>query len=476
MGMTDISGARTRTSKTYSLGGNRRQVIIHGKSLHYEEVEDSGEWLDIDTAPELSDRPGYAWMVRRNRFRFDFADNYDAEWPIVASYRGEHDLFHGLKAVVHIDPDTKKVVILQLVQASSVQVETTPTRFRYNGVFAGVDVEYIVDHDCAKENIHISEAAKQALQQAIINKGLNPTGWLAFATKLDLARCDFSPDIIEDREYERRITWKDATNKARHFFPLGHATDLLDGAISTRCNVRCRLIDHPQHGWLLLSGIPLAWLKDSVGAVIIDPTDYYGEAADGRITGDNTTYLTARSTSDSCSALGTNTALGQRKYNGNYEVNRAFFSFPTSAIPDDASVTAATLYLCSGGDFSDTDFLVQIYRYAWAEALCDNQEANYDGAYGGAVLEGTLRDTADGWVADTYYNLAVATAGINKTGDSKYTGVSSRDVNADQPTGLEYVIAYLSEEAGTDKDPFLRVDYTYAVGNPRMLMKMRLGF
>jgi hypothetical protein len=74
--------------------------------------------------------------------------------------------------------------------------------------------------------------------------------------------------------------------------------------------------------------------------------------------------------------------------------------------------------------------LAQLYHYAWPEPLGMGQEANYDGADGASgTLEGTFRDTADGWSSGTYYGLAVATSGINKSGDTKYTMVSKNDVN-----------------------------------------------
>lgn len=200
----------------------------------------------------------------------------------------------------------------------------------------------------------------------------------------------------------------------------------------------------------------------------------YGEAVDGYIYGANAAYAAARSTSGQCDvAPGTNKATIGQQWDGvtlyQYFVYRGYLSFDTSAIPDGAVITAATLYVKALSDKSDTDFDIQVYRYAWAEGLCDNREANFDGAYGGsATLEGTLRSTADGWVAETYYSMAVATGGINKTGDTKYTLVSSRDVSGTSPAGgagqtqNEHVEAYCAGEAGEDKDPYLVVTYVIA--------------
>ena len=197
------------------------------------------------------------------------------------------------------------------------------------------------------------------------------------------------------------------------------------------------------------------------GAMLGVATNYPGETADGEIYGQNNgTYATARSTSTATDTASTTLRVGQNCSGGViFTVYRGYLSFDTSAIADSFSVETATLYVCADYDLSSTDFLVKVYRFAWAEALGGgNQEANYDGAYGGsATLEGTLQDTATAWTAGTYYSLAVTPAGVNKTGDTKYTLVSSRDVDGTQPSGNEYVFARTADYAGTGSDPYMAI-------------------
>lgn len=453
---------RSRTAKLFRDPDGRNVGFFHSKSLHYEDVEGSDEWLDIDTTPEPSDRAGYMWMVRRNRFRFDFAQDYDAEWPEVASFRGQHDLFHGLKAIVHIDPNTKQVTILQLINSSLVQAGTAPTRFRYNGIFTGVDVEYIVDNDYCKENIHISEAAKQALKQAIINKGLDPNGWLAFATKVDLARCDLNPDIAEDEEYEGRIHWRDAKGKLIHFLPLGFALDETEGLALNRQKVRYRLINHHQHGWLLLSAISLGWLKESVGVVTLDPTNYYAGAGDGYVVRfQEGTWAGAR-----------DNPLGENAFpvvdedwmwygdveGGLYTVSRVFFPIDTSALPPGAGITAATLYFYVA-DTGAGDKALGVVQTSQANTgtlvvgdfdecgAVDNptegatRSSSVSAGYNGLVLNATGR----GWIDDD---------GITKLGIR-----GGKDIDDISPISRHYLRLCYSEYTGTDHDPYLRVTY-----------------
>ena len=195
----------------------------------------------------------------------------------------------------------------------------------------------------------------------------------------------------------------------------------------------------------------------------------YASTSDGYIWGDSTTYSTARSTSADCNDTWSEASIGQRYNTSNwhYYVRRTYLSFDTSGIPDDATVSSATLYVKAKEDNSSTDFEVKVYRYAWSSALCSSREANYDGAYGGsATLEGTLRNTADGWAPGAYYSMAVSTAGINVTGDTRYCLVSSRDVNNNAPTQSESVLIYTANETGTGSDPYLEVVYTVATATP----------
>lgn len=207
------------------------------------------------------------------------------------------------------------------------------------------------------------------------------------------------------------------------------------------------------------------------------PTDTIYCTDDGRISGTNAgSYATARSTSTSCDDTATTDQVGQSVYGPVYTVMRLFFGFDTSAIPAGATITGATLYLCADSDNSTTDFDIKVYRYAWSSALCSSQEANYDGAYGGsATLEGTLRNTASGWTGGTYYSMAVDPAGINTSGFTRYTVVSSRDVSNTTPTANEYVGVRMGDYAGKTSDPYLEVTYTLS-GQPTAVRSFGIPF
>jgi len=206
--------------------------------------------------------------------------------------------------------------------------------------------------------------------------------------------------------------------------------------------------------------------------IINSDTQYQEDYLGAYMRGYSTTYSTARSTVYQCNNCGASSFdyTGQSYASSYYTVWRSFVSFGTSAIGAGSTVTSAKLYVRAYEDQSTTDFNFKVYRYAWvgdtAGASCTNKTANWAGAYGSGVLEGTLRSTSSGWVSNTWYNLTLATAGINKTGNSKYVFVSDRDVSGTQPSGNEYVRAYTSGyPTNPGYQPYLDITYTAPLPN-----------
>jgi hypothetical protein len=189
----------------------------------------------------------------------------------------------------------------------------------------------------------------------------------------------------------------------------------------------------------------------------------YASALDGWIYGDNATYATARSTSTDVDIAQTYFRVGQSTSAGGTDrVRRGYISFDTSCLPNDATVTAATLYVKMGTSaITANDFNVDVYRYAWTAPLGTDREVDYDGAYGSGVSEGTLIATAS-WSENGWASLALDAAEISKTGASRYALVSSRDVAGTAPGASEneYVNFNGARATGVSSDPYLSVTYT----------------
>lgn len=201
---------------------------------------------------------------------------------------------------------------------------------------------------------------------------------------------------------------------------------------------------------------------------------------DGEIQGTTGSgYAAARATSTSGNTSSVTAGVGQRSIGGGaiFSVRRGylFFDTTTTNIPADATITSATLYLCSAVDGSTTDFEIQIRRQDWESPLDDAglRETNYDDSLA-ASLDVVFRNTSSGWTVDTYYSAAVTIGNIDRDNGTKYVVISKEDIDNSAPTGDEYVEFYTVDQTGTAKDPYLEVTYTLP-GVPGSLMMMGIG-
>jgi len=139
-------------------------------------------------------------------------------------------------------------------------------------------------------------------------------------------------------------------------------------------------------------------------------------------------------------------------------VYRGALFFNTSSLPDDATITSATLSLYGLADYSYTDFLITVvdgsvlheplqdfdYGYLWSQ-----------------IVSGGVFDTS-GFSTIGYNHIPLNATGmgwISRTGITKFGLRSSRDITATAPGVDEYVEIFAREE-GTGRAPKLVVTYT----------------
>ena len=444
--------------------------IIRARPVHYETEPGARDWQPID-AGLVSGAAN--WRVDANDWRLRLAKTYSGPAPVRVMRRGGFDLGWKLAGLAHLS--SARAVTVLSPSVTAVDAERSGQVVTYPGVAgAGIDLRYTVTRHALKQDLVISQAALDALR-AELAAGGHGDGYLVTAYRLDLdAMAGWSVGLAAGSETAGGVAI--AGGGLTRGLPALARPVATDGAGRT-ADCLYRRINHGALGPAMLVGVPVAWLADATGPVVIDPT-YLGESDDGYINGSNATYATARSTSASSDTASTSAIVGQRLIGGpTYLVFRAFVSFDTSAIGSDV-VSAASIYLKAASDSSTDDFDIKVYRYAWVDTLSTNREANYDGAYGGsATLEGTLRNTSAGWSAGTYYSMALDTAGINASGDSRYTVVSGEDTGNSAPTGSEFVSFYTQEQSGTGDDPYLDITHAPAATGsiPNGLMMMGAG-
>lgn len=198
---------------------------------------------------------------------------------------------------------------------------------------------------------------------------------------------------------------------------------------------------------------------------------------DGHIvgTGGLGDYATARSTSASSDPNSASWKAGQEWDGAGFSVFRGFMRFDTSPLAG-ATITAATLKVWKDSHTADSDYAMEIYRYAWASPLNGNEEADFDGAYGSGTLEGELWENGSYPADGAYATFAVDPAGINTAGFTGYVLVSSNDVGNTEPVGFEAAVFSAAEHGTAGQRPVLEITYTPAAGGvPNSAMLMSIG-
>jgi hypothetical protein len=208
-------------------------------------------------------------------------------------------------------------------------------------------------------------------------------------------------------------------------------------------------------------------LKGVKYPITVDPTvNYITSANDGVLNGyDVSSYATAHnSTSGTSYYSAVNSYVGQYRSGTQYNIHRLAFYFDTSALPDDAVITAASLSLYGKTDDSDQDFNMQITNgqstYPHSPMIdSDYSYLNYTGN------GGTL--TSAGFTTVGYNSIPLNATGmswITATGITKLYVVSDRDYTSTPPANLvdEELMIWMYEK-GSGYQPKLDITFTIAV-------------
>ena len=197
--------------------------------------------------------------------------------------------------------------------------------------------------------------------------------------------------------------------------------------------------------------------------ITLDP-DFSGSTADGEVYGSsNTSYNTARDVSLGFGDSSIFFRVGQRLNITYYFIYRSFLKFDTSDIPNDDTITQVNLKLTAQTDNSDTDFDVQIVKQDWSgqdPLSSDNRETAYDNCLSGTADDNIWHNTDGISVNSTYTSGNLSTSWINKEGSTYYSLRSSRDKNANEPSGNEYIQVHSAEAETASYRPVLVVVYT----------------
>jgi hypothetical protein len=187
----------------------------------------------------------------------------------------------------------------------------------------------------------------------------------------------------------------------------------------------------------------------------------YSSSDDGYNTNSSANYNTARTAASASSTTSTNINITHQLVAATYYISRGYVYFDTSAIPDDAVITAASVYLYGKTDGSGTNFDVVIQNgqptYPHSPLVVGDYDHTKYSSDGGSY--NTSAFALEGW--NTIAMNATGLTWISLTGTTKLCLRSSLDIAGTTPDAAdEQVIYYSSEEALTTKDPYINVTYT----------------
>lgn len=293
--------------------------------------------------------------------------------------------------------------------------------------------------------------------------GLTPNSYVAETGR------GFKKNGIWQKEY--RMTVRGYPLFSRH---LGLALTTLDIA---RDGLKYRRL--PEYAGLLnYAGLTL----DNRFPLILlaSPETYYSnETGEGNVTtAGKATWTAARDPADGDQVNktdGSQHIMGSKLAGPDFRAYRRFNNFDSSAVPDDANITACDYksYYENAQSNADTTDIVAVANTQASST--DLVVADFDQL--GATSIGTTRPTLASIAGSAaYFTIAIASGSlslVSKTGYTKFGLRIGRDFDNSEPTGHNYATISTSYTAGTGQDPNIIITYTAAAsGIPNKIYQL----
>ena len=349
---TELTEKRTYHSKTYANDDGTFTTEISLDFMHF--MVDS-QFYDINRNFQTIDTLGYNYAVNQGLYDVYLKQDLSANNPVVFETKDKFRLKTKTIQAGYFDRATKAYQSLQNVHETSGQVHGNSLYFE--NAFSHVDIKYTYLSTRLKEEIFITQAARDQLPNpAQYGFDLGDT-YLVFVTRLDfdnsqLAMYAQNSDTIEATyEGEDRVNFKDLKKEIKYFFPVDIAYHLSekDSLVRiTEIKVRKRIYTQDGNRYLLI-GVTLQWLQNlPAGTVVIDPTVVLQTdetCQDARV------YTWAGDASTASTNYGSTTALLADAWtaSGLPRKYRSFFKFDLSVIPSGSLISDADLVLTNDG-------------------------------------------------------------------------------------------------------------------------------
>jgi len=439
--------------------------------INYE--EDNGSWTPINESlyQLASNYPAYNYGYRvgnaKGLYGVYFKPNAQQDWPVAYTYNRSNNpttyvVRSKLVGVGYLDPASNwSYQYLQSVQSS--QGQSNGNAIMYPGIFTGTDVTWSYRNTELKEAITMSNATKTVLQNHPPSQyGLHDaSSYLVFITKLEHQNLNMynTSGMLSGNVTitDSSVDFKDALGVFKCGLPLGDAYEPGNESVQQKLTYR---IIHLNGNTYLLAGLKVADLAAMMFPVVIDPTlTVYSTSNDGYIYKSDTDYTRGQTaTTGTVNSSGQSITIGQKKVTNipaTYYVYRGFVLFNTSSLPSNAYLDNATLSLYKKDDYSTTDFSITVQNgqpvFPHNPLQSSDYNKNWYSGNGGTYNTSGFHNG--------YNNITLSNLNwITKGGTTKFCLRSNRDINANTPTGNEYVNVYANEK-GSGYQPKLVVVY-----------------
>ena len=347
----ELREKRTYNSKTYLNSDDTYTTEISLGSMHYR--NEKGELEEISRNFVLSGSNDYAYEITKGFYHVYFKSDISQPNSMVFETQGGAGIVCSLVGMGYMDQSKKDFYTIQSSRPTS--AVATGNTIAYSNVFRDVSVKYTYKDTQLKEEIYLTQAARNALPNPSTYGMKSDKTWLVFITELNTGAETIAPYVgsnkINKEFYEGEDPIQFKNLKGTDLFSIGMDYAFLesvkDSLSQQNRNIQKlkRRIITQDGKTLLLSGVPLQWLASQPsGTIVFDPQmNIQPPAAEGQ---DNFVYYLESDEnskninygSSNLIMVGTATSSSYRKH------HRTLIKFDLDMIPDYAIINNATLY------------------------------------------------------------------------------------------------------------------------------------
>ena len=344
---------RTYCSKTFENEDGTLTTEVSLGYWHYRNA--AGKLEEIEPDFIASQRLGWDYQVTKGFYNVYMKNDISQGNAVTFETIDGFQIRSNLQALAYLDIASKKYKVLQKARSGKAMINGN--KILYPDVFKRVDVKYTYKSTRLKEEIIISQDARNALPDPELY-GLDAANtYLVVITKLNVDTKQMkyfvnNKDITqEEYEGEKRIEFRNLAGELKFFFPVDVAFLQNEEEIPEyQIKVRKRMI-HIKGERYLLSGVPIQWINSAPqGTIVLDPQ--IAIRPDGTAGKDAIVRISYKPGEESWK----NTNYGDVSYlsaaawtrNGKGFYRRSYFQFNLSFLPEGANINSATLNLYVG--------------------------------------------------------------------------------------------------------------------------------